>query len=55
MKSNLKVLVSTLAVGTMAVTLFAVVPASAKHNDQVAQASLHSPIWINAIPRIPAF
>ena len=37
MKSILKVLVSTLAVGAMAVTLFAAVPASAKSNGQVAQ------------------
>jgi hypothetical protein len=39
MKGNLKVLVSTLAVGAVAVTLFTTVPASAKRNDQVAQAT----------------
>jgi hypothetical protein len=37
MKSNLKVLVSTLVVGAMAVTLFFAVPVSAKSNGQVAQ------------------
>jgi hypothetical protein len=37
MKSNLKVLVSTLVVGAMAVTLSFAVPASAKSNGQAAQ------------------